>query len=92
MLTPDEILTRGGITIDQMAQLIVDKEAIAIFLRDIQQGIIIKRGLTEGNEAKLMGAIECIDDIIDRIGRLEEARNEYFAAKQKADEAKAKSE
>ena len=89
MLTENEVLTRGGITFDQMAELIVYKSNTIAFLKDIQTGYIIKRGLTEGNEAKLMGGIECIDDIIQKLEGLDETRKKYLAAVKEAEEARA---
>lgn len=43
MLNENEVLTRGGITFDQMAELIVYKDNTIAFLKDIQTGYIIKR-------------------------------------------------
>lgn len=48
--------------------------------------------MTEGNEAKLMGGIECIDDIIQKLEGLDETRKKYLAAVKEAEEAKANAE
>jgi hypothetical protein len=83
MLTEQEILTKWWLTIDNIVNIITFEKDFTNFIKDVQQGYIIKRWLTEWNEVKLMWWIEACDDILNRLLQLEDARKQYFENEKK---------
>ncbi len=81
-----------GLTIDGMVNIICYEKDIRDFLLDIQQSYRIERSLTldEGNVNFYKA--QAIDEIIQLMSWLEQARQQYMEEKKKQEEQKKKEE
>lgn len=72
------IFDKKGLTIDEIVNIITFQKDIVNFLEDIKQDYRIQRAMGEDEWDRLLIGTRVIDDIIERMNKLEEARKEYF--------------
>jgi hypothetical protein len=80
------------IDIEDIIKLIVNEKEITNFLLDIQNWYRIERAMQEDEWDRLLTWTRVIDDIINRLQNLEQARAEYFEKKKQEEQEKLEEE
>jgi len=76
------------LSLEWMLYILEYKKDITSFLLDIQADYRIQRAMGEDEWDRLLNWTRVIDDIINRIPKLEEARSEFIAKKKQAEKEK----
>lgn len=76
------------LSIEEIVNIEEHKQAFINFLLDIQTDYRIQRAMWVDEWDKLLTWTAIIDDVISRMKRLEEAREEYYAKLKEAEQAK----
>jgi len=71
-------LNQTGLTLENLVHIIPKIEHFTALLLDIQNEYRIRRALDEDPNDKLLTASRTIDDIIERMGTLEDVKKRYF--------------
>lgn len=82
-LTKSLEILRGGkfdFFLDDYNKLIENRDIFIKYLEERQINLVILRGMNEGNEVKLKGAIEEIDFLINDMKTIEMIRDTYVRA------------